>query len=209
VADVQPFERMKLRLLNAGHSALGYLGHLAGLTFVHEAASDPQLARLLERFMEEEVSPLLPPVPGIDLAQYRRTLVQRFANAAIADRLGRLCAQGSAKMPKFVLPTLREQLARGVTPRFTTLIVAAYLRYLGGLDERGQPYVIEDALAPELTRLARAGGHDPRPLLGCQAVFGSDLAHHAGFVAELAAALRSLHELGVKRTLTTALEAAS
>jgi mannitol 2-dehydrogenase len=205
-ADVAPYERMKLRLLNAGHSLLGYLGHLWGFELVHEAAADADLARLLRDFMALEVAPLLGTLPGIDLSAYQHALLERFANAALGDRLSRLCMQGSAKVPKFLLASVREQLARGLPAPRTVLAVAGFCRYLAGVDERGELYRIDDALATELRERACAGGKDPRPLLGCRAVFGDDLIAHAGFVAELGAALASLYERGV-RTAVKALVA--
>jgi mannitol-1-phosphate/altronate dehydrogenase len=207
VRNVEPYERMKLRLLNASHSALGYLGFLAGLTFVHEAASDPQLSELVRRFMAHEVSPLLPTLPGMDVSAYQRSIMQRFQNVALGDTLTRICAQGSAKMPKFVLASVREQLARGLPAPLTILVVAAYLRYLAGVNEAGAPYAIDDPLAPELTRRARQGGKSPLALLHTRALFGADLPQHPTFVAELSRVLERLYEHGVRNTLTTYLEA--
>src|SRR3712207_9039595 len=104
---------MKLRLLNAGHQALAYLGHLAGYRLVHDAAQDPLFQRFLLGYMEEEATPTLRPVPGIDLEDYRRTLIARFSNPAIRDTLARLAFDGSERLPKWLLPVVRENLAAG------------------------------------------------------------------------------------------------
>src|SRR3712207_9113618 len=104
---------MKLRLLNASHQALAYLGHLAGYRLVHDAAQDPLFQRFLLGYMEEEATPTLRPVPGIDLEDYRRTLIARFSNPHIRDTLARLAFDGSERLPKWLLPVVRDQLARG------------------------------------------------------------------------------------------------
>jgi mannitol 2-dehydrogenase len=206
--SVAPYERMKLRLLNGGHSLLGYLGHLAGFTFVHDVARDADFARLLAGYMADEMTPLLGPLPGVDLAAYRRSLSERFANVALGDRVSRICMNGSAKVPKFLLCSLREQLARGLTAPRTVLAVAAFCRYLTGIDEHGRPYDLDDPLAAELRDRARAGGKDPRALLGCRAVFGDDLPASEHFVASLGHTLASLYERGARATVRACLEGA-
>src|SRR5207237_10427400 len=113
VSAVHPYETMKLRLLNASHQALAYLGYLTGHRYVHEAAADPALQRLVARMMAEEVTDLLPPVPGVDLEAYKRSLLERFQNPKIKDTLARLAFGGSDRMPKFLLPSLAEALAQG------------------------------------------------------------------------------------------------
>jgi mannitol-1-phosphate/altronate dehydrogenase len=200
VPDVHPYETMKLRLLNASHQAMAYLGYLAGYRYAHEVMGDPDMVALLARFMDEEVTPLLPPVPDIDLAEYKRTLLERFANPKIKDTLARLATDGSDRMPKFVLPSLAEALAQGRPHRLLTLVVAAFIRYLRGIDEQGQPIVLNDRRADELRRLANESPADPRPLLAVQRVFG-DLGQREAWVAELTATLRELDARGARATL--------
>jgi mannitol-1-phosphate/altronate dehydrogenase len=204
VADVHPYETMKLRLLNASHQAMAYLGYLAGYRFAHEVMADRDFVALLTRFMDLEVTPLLPAVPGIDLTMYKRTLLERFANPKIADTLARLATDGSDRMPKFVLPSLSEALAQGRPHRLLTLVVAAFCRYLRGVDENGQPIVLQDRRADELRELASQAQTDPRPLLTVRPVFG-DLAQHEGWVAELIDALRELDTVGARVAVKTAL----
>ena len=200
-ADIGPYERMKLRLLNAGHSALGYLGWLAGFRTIDQVASDPQFQTFLRRLWDEEVTPLLSPVPGISLNDYKATLLTRFANPRIGDQVARICLDGSAKMPTFLLPSVHEQLARGRVPRLLTLAVAGWFRYLSGTDEQGQTIRIEDPMAAALQERALSGGPDPRPLLSLRPLFG-DLADSQPFVAELQSALQQLYSKGVRATLT-------
>jgi len=128
VDDVTPYELMKLRLLNGSHQAIAYLGHLAGYTFAHEVCADPQLVAFLQGFMAEVV-PTLRPVPGIDLADYQRSLVQRFANPAVRDTLARLCAETSARIPNWLGPVIRELLDAGRPIDHLALVVASWARY--------------------------------------------------------------------------------
>jgi len=200
VADVHPYETMKLRLLNASHQAMAYLGYLAGYRYVHEAAADTGIRRLLQRIMDEEVTPLLPPVPGVDLDAYKRSLLERFQNPKIKDTLARLAFAGSDRMPKFLLPSLGEALAQGRRHRLLTLATAGWLRYLWGVDEQGNEITLQDDRADELRRLANEGMLDPRPLLALRRVFG-DLGDNTTWVAELSATLRELDARGAKAML--------
>lgn len=200
VTDVHPYETMKLRLLNAAHQAMAYLGYLAGYRYVHEAMGDPNLRAMVARMMDEEVTPLLPAVPGIDLAAYKRTLIERFLNPKVGDTLARLAFAGSDRMPKFLLPSLAEALAQGRPHTLLTLATAGWLRYLRGVDEQGQVIVVQDDRADELRALANQGGTDPRPLLSVQRVFG-DLGQNEQWTVELSAALRDLDARGARAVM--------
>ena len=204
VPDVQPYETMKLRLLNASHQAMAYLGYLAGYRHAHEVLGDPDFRRFIARFMDDEVTGLLPAVPGVDLDAYKRTLLARFANPAIADTLARLATDGSDRLPKFVLPSLAEALAHGRPHRLLTLIVAGFIRYLRGVDEQRQPIALNDRRAGELHRLAAASTSDPRPVLTVRPAFG-DLGEHEAWVHELAGVLRRLDAQGARTTVAATL----
>jgi mannitol 2-dehydrogenase len=195
VGDVRPYALTKTRLLNASHSALGYLGSLAGYERTDDAMADPVFAAYVERMMREEIAPLLPPVVGIDLSAYQATLRERVANRAIGDRLSRLCRNGSTKVPGHVLSSIREARATGRPHRLLTLAVAGWCRYLRGTDERGRPVAIDDPAADRLQALALAGGADPRALLGEREIFGS-LADDPGFADEVAHDVRDLETDG-------------
>jgi fructuronate reductase/mannitol 2-dehydrogenase len=170
-----------------------------------QVMADPDLSRYVTRLMAEEIAPLLPRPDGIDLDHYQRTLVQRFADPAIADRLERLCRRGSSKVPLYVLPSLREALASGRPAELLTLAVAGFCRHLRGVDLQGRPFPLHDDRAEELRALAVAGGTDPRPLLGVRSVFG-DLGDHPGFVEALTGALQQLDRDGVRATLAARLD---
>ena len=140
VQDVSPFEKMKIRLLNAGHSLLGFLGALHGYTYIHEVVHDQLFAKFLRKFMDMEVTPVLDEVPGIDLDDYKDKLFERFGNSQIKDKVARICLQSSAKIPKFLLPTIREQLTAGGPVDCSALVIAAWCRYAEGSDEAGNKY---------------------------------------------------------------------
>ncbi len=208
VADVHPYEMMKIRLLNASHQALCYIGLLLGHRHVDQTMADADIRQLIETMMDREVTPLLPPVPGIDLAAYKRTLVERFSNPVLSDQLARIGAETSDRIPKFVLPSIREALARKGGPmQALTFTVATWFRTLAvDVDVTGAALPKSDPLLEELTRRARAGGDDPRPLLELHDVFGDVLPAAPPFVELLQSQLRTLAREGpraaIRRCLT-------
>ena len=197
--NVHPYEMMKIRLLNASHMLIGYLGSLAGYTYVHEVMADPLFEQAVANLMDE-VTPTLQPVPGIDLDDYKKTLIERFSNPKIGDQLPRLCLNGSAKIPKFILGSLRDKLQVGGAIDYLSLTVAAWCRYLTNHDRQGQPIPIDDPLADILTQRTCLSQVDPKPLLSISEIFG-DLIQSPRFVEAVADQLRSLHEFGAKETL--------
>jgi mannitol 2-dehydrogenase len=200
VDNVEPYELMKLRLLNASHQAMCYFGYLAGYRLVHEAAQDPLFQAFLLGYMDSEATPTLPPVPGVDLAGYKRTLLERFSNPQVRDTIARLCAQSSDRIPKWLLPVVREQLAAGGEIRRSAAVVASWARYAEGTDEQGEPIEIVDRLRDTLTPLARRQYEDPDAFIANRDVFG-DLADDKRFVTAYRSALSSLHHYGARRTL--------
>ena len=155
VDDVEPFELMKLRLLNAGHQALGYFGYLSGYKFAYEAAAKDDFKTLLRAYMDREATPTLPDVPDTDLEEYKATLIERFANPAVADTLKRLCDSASDRIPKFVVPVARENVANGGEVKLAAAIVASWARYAEGVDEWGKDIDVKDSRAEMMTRLAK------------------------------------------------------
>src|SRR4051794_2695584 len=200
VDDVEPYELMKLRLLNASHQALAYLGHLAGYRLVHDAAQDPLFRRFLLGYMEQEAMPTLRPVTGIDLRRYCRDVVERCSNPAIRDTLARLAFDGSERLPKWLLPVVRENLAAGGEIRRSALVVAAWARYAEGVDEQGRPIEVVDRRRDVLTANARRHRENPLSFLADPDLFGN-LVDDARFTSAYLAALSSLHERGARATL--------
>ena len=199
--DVLPYEKMKLRLLNASHQALCYIGMLLGYQLVHETMEDQDIQKLVAKMMDDEVTPLLPEVPGVDLTEYKKTLIERFRNPAIRDQLSRIGIYGSSGIPKFVLPSIEDQLQRGGPIKLLSFIVASWFRYLSGLDESGKEMPMLDPMAKTLRERAKAAGRDPRQLLAMREVFSEGLANSPAFAKQVTDTFHSFYDQGARSTL--------
>ena len=200
VEDVEPYELMKLRLLNASHQAVAYVGYLAGYRLVHEACQDPLFSTFLLAYMDAEATPSLQPVPGIDLDAYKHELISRFSNPQVRDTIARLCAESSDRIPKWLLPVIRHNLQRGGQVTLSTAIVASWARYAEGIDEEGNPIDVVDRKKDALMAAAREQRSDPLAFVRNREIFG-DLVDDAGFTTPYLAALDSLHNKGARATL--------
>lgn len=202
VADVAPYEFMKLRLLNGSHSCMAYLGYLAGHEFISDVVADADFARFVRGLMDDEVTPTLKVPPGADLAGYKRALMERFANPALKHRTWQIAMDGSQKLPQRLLGTATERLAAGAPIGRLALGIAGWMRYVTGRDERGGAIDVRDPLAAKLREVADAVGSDPerlaRALLGVGAVFGRDLPADPRFVAAVTRALGRLYAIGAR-----------
>lgn len=197
VTDVAPYEFMKLRLLNASHLAIAGIGRLIGYSYIHETMQDPLLRRYMTALMARETAPTLLPVPGVDLAAYQATLIERFANPRIADTVERVNTDAALN---YLLDPVRDRLARGDSIELLALAVAAWLRRVRGVDEAGAPIDVRHPLAALLRDKAIEGGSDPRPLLGIEGLFGA-LGRDERFEAAVGQWLASLYEVGAAATL--------
>lgn len=200
VDDVTPYELMKLRLLNASHQALCYFAYLAGYRLVHDAAGDQLFAEFLRRYMDSEATPTLRPVPGIDLPDYKRTLIERFANPGVRDTIARLCYGSSDRIPQWLLPVIRENLESGAPVELSAAVVASWARYAEGVDEQGEPIDVQDQRAEALIPLAKAQRDNPTAFIEYTDLFG-DLAEQPRFVEAYTRTLDSLHRDGARATL--------
>jgi mannitol 2-dehydrogenase len=200
VGDVTPYELMKLRLLNASHQALCYFGYLAGYRLVHEATQDPLFASFLLAYMDHEATLTLAPVPGIDLRAYKLELIARFSNPGVRDTIARLCAESSDRIPKWLLPVIRQQLSTDGEIKRSVAVVASWARYAEGVDEQGQPIEVVDRLKDVLMANARRQREDITAFISNREVFG-DLVDNERFVAMYKATLASLHQHGARATL--------
>jgi mannitol-1-phosphate/altronate dehydrogenase len=187
VADVAPYEQVKKRLLNGTHCALAYLGLLGGHATTAQAMADPRLRALVTRLMDEEVAPLLPPIPALDAREYARTIRERLANPGIADQLTRLAARGSTKLPAYLLPSLAQARRERRPCGLLATAVAAWMLCL----REPEQYGIEDAHLDRLRMFAIDGGDDPRALLRERWLFG-ELSADEGLAEMVAASMRLL-----------------
>ena len=208
VDDVAPFEAMKLRLLNASHSAFAYLGFLAGHEYIFQVAAKPQFVAWMRRFMNDEVTPTLAIPSGIDVVAYRDALLRRFANPALPHRTQQIAMDGSQKLPQRLLATARDNLAADRAIPLLTLAVAGWMRYVGGRDEAGRPIKVDDPLAAQFAAIAGRHPDDPRglarALLDVRAIFGDDLPRDPRFADPVAAWLEKLFANGAARTVAEA-----
>jgi len=200
VEDVEPYELMKLRLLNAGHQALGYGAYLVGHRYVHEGAQDPLFATFLLDYMRKEAIPSLDEVPGIDLTDYTDQLIARFSNAQVADTLARINSFTSDRIPKFVVPVANHGIATGGPIVHCAAIIALWARYAEGTTEAGEAIDITDLLKEKVTAAAGHNHSEPLTFLEQRDLFGV-LADDERFAATYLRILESLHEKGVRATL--------
>ena len=200
VADVAPYEAMKLRLLNASHLAVAGLGRLIGYRFIDETMRDDRLRRYMLALMDRETGPTLPQVPGVDLSGYKTTLIERFANPKVMDTVERVNTDAPINL---LVDPIRDRLARDDDVELLALALAAWMRRVRGVDERGQPIEIRHPLAELLQRRATEGGPDPRPLLAVGQLFG-ELGRDSRVAAPVGRWLASLYEAGAAETLARA-----
>ncbi len=204
VEDVEPFERMKLRMLNGSHSTMAYLGYLAGYEYISDVMGDPDFVRLIHGLMTDEAMPTLH-MPGVDLGAYRDQLLDRFRNPALKHRTWQIAMDGSQKLPQRLLGTIRDRLAAGQSFERLGLGVAAWMRYVTGIDEKGENIDVRDPLAMRMMAIAADAGTDAEALyeglVALSEVFGTDLADSQTFGETVATHLDSLFELGVKATV--------
>ncbi|WP_245213211.1 mannitol dehydrogenase family protein [Rhizobacter sp. AJA081-3] len=206
VVQAEPFEKLKLRMVNGAHSTIAYLGVVAGWATVDCAIREPALRRAVDAMMREEIEPTLHGLADLDLAAYRARLLDRFANPALAHRTRQIAMDGSQKIPQRWLGTVRDRLAAGAPIDRLALAVAAWLHFLQGVDEAGKPYQINDPLAAELAALqARAATQADEiarvaTLCDFAPVFGA-LGGDRRFIEAVARHTASLRERGVLSTL--------
>jgi mannitol 2-dehydrogenase len=199
---VEVYECMKMRLLNASHTAMCSIGYLMGYTYIHEIILDEQIQIYIKQLMDKDITPILPPVPGIDFDQYKRTLIDRFSNPHIKDNVSRICMDGASKFPKFIVPTIMAQFKRGYNPHYCAFAIGAWIRYLGGFDEQNKPIILQDIVAVEhkLNKLAAGTKPDVKQILSVKQVFGV-LCDNQKFTEMVERVVKLFYEIGSKETL--------
>ncbi|MDQ4135069.1 MAG: mannitol dehydrogenase family protein [Pseudomonadota bacterium] len=200
VADVMPFELMKIRILNGGHAALAYPAALLDIHFVHEAMAEPLVRGFLSKLEHEEILPAVPPVPDTDLEEYLALTMRRFANPQIGDTIPRLCADGSNRQPKFILPTAADRLRQGAPVEGLALVGALWCRYCAGRTDSGAPVAANDPNWERLQAQAHRAESDPRAFLAMTDIFG-DIGTNDAYAAAFTKALDSLLRRGTRPTL--------
>jgi len=197
---VHEFETMKIRILNGGHAIIAYPGGIKGIHFVHEAMADPTIRGFLDAVETREILPIVPPVPGVTLEDYKSLILNRFSNPEVADTERRLCLDGSNRQPKFIVLSIRDNLARGVMPLGLILESALWCRYCYGVDETGAQIAPNDPNWDVLQATARAAKDNPAAWIAMEPIYG-DLSRNAAFVAAFAAALNAVWTNGAWPTM--------
>ncbi len=202
VADVRPYELMKLRLLNASHQAIAYLGAPLGYVQVDEALRDDLIRRYLVEYMAREAAPTLGELPGIDLDAYMASLIERFSNPKMRDTLKRLATDGSNRMATFTLPAIQANLDVGRPIPLGAFMVAAWAHYwaLIGTGQLPESEIPDDVHAEEMTRTALESAANPTAFIEMALLFG-ELASNESFREAYVRAWESLHAEGMRSAL--------
>ena len=194
VSDVAPYEKMKIRLLNAGHSVLGIPGAVYGHPTIDACMRDGVFARFMRKFMDLEVTPILDMVEGIDIEKYKDNLEERFANPNLKDSVSRICSESSSKLPKFLIPTIKENLANGGSIKYAIFILAAWCYYSDkGVKENGEILEIIDAQKDGLHRAAKNTENAWSAFLKFTEIF-SDLKENERFVKEYTTMVQAIYK---------------
>jgi len=181
--DVTAYENMKLSLLNASHTLLSYPSFLSGYRRVDEAMHDKRIVTFVRDFMEKDITPYVPAPGNTDLALYKQTLIERFANKSVSDQVARLCMDGVSKFPVYVVPNLIHMVADGKDLTRVAYLIAAYRHYLKyQVDDNGSKFEIDE---PWLTDEDRAllANDDPIASLHLSPFQSTDLSQSEAFVS--------------------------
>lgn len=200
VADVAPYEHMKIRILNGGHAAIAYPAALLDIHFVHEAMEEPIIQAFLDKLEHDEIIPIVPPVPNTNLHDYFKLVEKRLFNPKIGDTIPRLAQDGSNRQPKFILPSTADRLKRGEDVVGLSLVSALWCRYFEGTTDSGKPITFNDASADRLQEAALKAKDNPDAFLALSDIFG-EVATSDLFRKRFAHALQTLRNKGTRATL--------
>ena len=200
VADVTPWEMMKIRILNGGHAIIAYPSGLMDIHFVHEGMEDPVVRAFLQKVEREEIIPVVPPVPGTDLDAYFRKVEERCLNPKIGDTIRRLCLDGSNRQPKFIIPTIADRLKAGEGVEGLALESALWCRYCFGTTDPGAVTEPNDPNWDRMTATAKAAKDDPSAWLGMDDIYGA-VGKSGVFAEAFSRHLRALWQDGTRATL--------
>ncbi|KQP23626.1 D-arabinitol 4-dehydrogenase [Pseudorhodoferax sp. Leaf267] len=193
VRSVQPYEEAKIRILNATHSCIAWAGTLAGLSYIHEGTHNPAIRQMAYDYVTEDVIPCLnrPGEPSpVDLPAYRDVVLDRFGNPAILDTNQRVAADGFAKIPGFIAPTVRERLAAGQSIDAVAMLPALFLAFLQRWHRGELPYAYQDQGMDPAVGHAICAAADPQAALCAEPTLWGDLAGDARLLAALRNASR-------------------
>ena len=200
VTDVAPYEHMKIRILNGGHATIAYPAALLDIHFVHDAMNDRMVGDFLAKVENDEIIPVVPPVPDTNLDDYFALCQRRFANPKIGDTTRRLALDGSNRQPKFIIPSALDRVNSGMSVNGLALVSALWCRYCHGTTESGAIIEPNDPSWDRLTAQAKLAKADPKAWLAMVDIYG-DLAGSPAFIAAFSNALTTLWTIGTRATL--------
>lgn len=206
VQDVVPFEMMKLRMLNGSHSFLAYLGYLGGYETIADTMTNPAYRNAALALMLDEQGPTLSMPEGTDLAGYAELLIARFSNPSLKHRTWQIAMDGSQKLPQRLLDPIRLHLAQGDHYRHLALGVAGWMRYVSGIDEKGNSFEVVDPMAAQFRAIYqkyKSSGERVRALLAIDTIFGQDLRNNPDFIEHVTAACQQLHSIGARAAVAS------
>lgn len=204
VADVLPYEEMKLRMLNGSHSFLAYLGYLAGYEHIADCMQDPLFKQAAYHLMLQEQAETLNMPEGVDLKAYAESLIQRYSNPNIKHRTWQIAMDGSQKLPQRLLASATWHIAHQRPFPYIALAVAAWIKYVGRVDEQGHAIDVRDPLADDLYQRFQSCNNEAarvRAMIDISAIFGIELPGEDEFVDAVTAAYQQIELIGAKQAV--------
>jgi mannitol 2-dehydrogenase len=200
VDDVAPYEHMKIRILNGGHALIAYLAALLDIEFAHEAMENDLVLKFFQKVQENEIIPILPPVPNTDLTHYYKKIEERFSNPKIADTTLRLCYDGSNRQPKFIIPSVLDCLDKGIDIHGLALGCALWCRYCYGETVSGKIIEANDPKWDVLNQKAKKAKDNPLVWLEMEDIYG-EVGKSELFSEKFSLALKSIFSNGIEKTV--------
>lgn len=204
VSNVVPYEEMKLRMLNGSHSFLAYLGYLAGYQYINECMNDNNYKNVTHQLMLKYQAPTLNVPKNVNLEQYSNKLIERFSNPSLKHKTWQIAMDGTQKLPQRILDSIRWHIANNSDYSLLALTIAGWIRYIGGIDDNGQPIDIRDPMQDKINEFIQAsndGIERVNKLLSLTSVFGNDLTVNSQFKQKVTSYYIELMTHGAKKTI--------
>jgi fructuronate reductase len=210
VKDVEPYEFIKMRVLNACQTALSYLGALSGLGTTCDDVQDSLLRDFASRMILDETAAVLPYVPNMKVGPYLKLTLARLGNPAIRHSNHQIATDGSQKINQRMLQPLRDRMAKGLPSPLLETAVAGWVAYLAKSQPAfGAAWVASDQIMPFVADIGKRSSGDidafTKLFIGNRAIFGGSLAEDADFIGRVASGARSLLAQGVAKALGNAM----
>jgi fructuronate reductase len=198
--SVDGFERLKLRLLNGGHSAIAYLGGLAGYEVVADAMQHKVMSRFVRDLMDDAGATLHVPAE-INLGEYKKSLLKRLGNRALKHRTAQIAIDGSQKLPQRIIEPMQARLRQGLDIDRQAMVIAAWIACLLGHNEKQERLDLDDPMSARLRLAVKKAGASAHSLVasvtGISAIFGEALPRDPEFQRSVTSALHQLLTVGV------------